>query len=192
MIFTDSAAIVLRTDLEQFRVTLFDAQRGKIRAVFFDTVSPGMIIKIHITSKNPLPHAQLKEILEVPLQQGRVDIWWFHMVLSLIDTAVPLGSGIGPLYEQLTWLCSRDQALDKRLQIRYCAKIITTLGLQSVLGQLCNRCMSSLHTTTVDDLGNLSFDSTCSTHLAAWVTHSMKEHVGPSFVLYMQNKDYWE
>ena len=187
---SESYAVVLKADHEQFRVTLLDQEIGKVRAIFFGTVSPGMVVRLHINTKTQMPYATLLEIIASPMALARLDIWWLHTMLALINTSVPLGSGIGPLYEQLVWLCQKDMPLDKELQMRYCAKIITTLGLQRVVDQLCTLCMHSLQVTSVDKLKSIALDSECSLRLAEWVTGSIEEHVGSFFAPYVRTKDY--
>lgn len=186
---TESYAVVLRADHEQYRVTVLDAQLGKVRAVFFGVVSPGMVVRVQINTKTHIPAVSLLEIIEAPFALARSDIWWLHTILALVDASVPLSSGIGLLYEQLLWLCRADTPLDKQLQMRYCAKMITTLGLQRVMDQLCTRCMHSLQVTSVDNLQALSLDSECSSRLATWVIGSIEEHVGSSLAPSLCTKD---
>jgi len=181
----ESYAVVLKHDPELFRITVLDNQLGKVRALFFGAASPGMIVRVHINTKTHMPQLSLFEIMAAPMTLARCDIWWFHMMLALIDLSVPLGSGIGPLYEQLAWLCYEDIPLDKQLQMRYCAKIMTTLGLQRALNQLCAPCMHALQVTSVDNLGSIPLDSECSSRLAQWVIGSIEEQVGSSLVAYM-------
>ena len=188
----ESYGVILKTENEQFRVTIFDEYKGKVKAIFFGSVSPGMIVRTRMTQTTHIPHLQLMEIITAPMLLARTNIWWFHMILALIDASVPYGSGIGPLYEQLVWLCQHDEALDKELQMRYCAKIITTLGLQTVIGRLCTRCMHRLHITSVDKLTELALDSECSLRLAEWITHSIEESIGSSLQFYMQHTHYRE
>lgn len=189
MVTSESYAIVLRTDPERFRITVFDQYKGKVRAAFFGELSPGMVIRVHIVTKTHLPQIQLKEIVGSPCVIARANIWWLHTLFGLLDACVPLGSGVGPLYEQVLWLCMRDVLVDNQLQMRYCAKIVTTLGLHRTLHQLCKSCVYALHTTSVDNLESLNLDSECSLRLADWVKCSIEEHVGSSFVEYMQNSN---
>lgn len=176
-----SYAVVLRADHEQFRVTLLDRELGKIRALFFGLVSPGMVVRVQLNTKTHLPHASLLEIMASPMALARSDIWWFHALLALIDTVVPLGSGIGPLYEQLLWLCYRDIPLDNQLQMRYGAKMITILGLQPAANQLCTVCTHALQRAPVGDLQYVELDAECAAQLGAWVIRQVEEHIGPSF-----------
>lgn len=188
----ESYGIILKTEPEQFRATLFDEQKGKVKLIFFGAASPGMIIRARIQQTTHIPQLQLIEIISAPLALARANIWWFHMILALIDACVPYGSGIGPLYDQLIWLCQTDLPLDKELQMRYCAKIITTLGLQTLVGSLCTLCMHRLHATPVDRLTDLALDSECSLRLATWINRSIEEYISPSLNLYMQHTHYRE
>lgn len=187
MIAPESYGIIVKTEPEQFRATIFDEYKGKLKAVFFGTASPGMIVRMRITETNHMPQIQLLEILAAPMALARNNIWWLHMILALIDTCVPLGSGAGPLYEQLLWLCLTDTALDKELQMRYCAKMIATLGLHTTVEPLCAACMHKLHRVGIDKLAALAFDISCASRLKAWINHSLKDHIGPSLELYMQH-----
>jgi hypothetical protein len=187
---SESYAVVLKSDHEQFRITVLDCQLGKVRAIFFGTVSPGMVIRVQINTKTHMPHLTLLEIMAAPMALARSDIWWFHMMLALIDLSVPLGSGVGSLYEQLVWLSYEDMPLDKQLQMRYCAKIMTTLGLQRMVDQLCTVCMHALQVTSVDKLESLPLDSECSSRLAQWVAGSLEQHIGSPLVAYMHTKNY--
>ncbi len=185
----ESYAVVLRADHDQFRITLLSEHMGKVRALFFGTLSAGMVVRVQINTKTQMPMVSLLEIIAAPLMIARSDIWWLHTIFALIEASVPLGSGLGAVYEQLLWLCKTDTVLDKQLQIRYCAKIITTLGLQRAIDQLCTLCMHSLHVTSVDNLCAVSLDSECASRLATWVAGSIEEHVGSAFVPYVCTKD---
>lgn len=185
----DSYAVVLRADHDRYRITLLNEQLGKVRGVFFGTVSAGMIVRVQVNMKMQMPMVSLLEIVAAPFMLARADIWWLHTILALVDASVPLGSGVGHLYEQLVWLCKTDTVLDKQLQIRYCAKMITTLGLQRAVDQLCTLCMHLLHVTSVDNLRAVSLDSECASRLTTWVAGSIEEHVGLAFVPYMCTKD---
>ena len=97
MKLSESYAVILKTDHEQFRITLLDEQMGKVRALFFGVTSPGMVVRITLNTKTQMPSASLVEIVSSPIALARADIWWLHSVLALINASVPLGSGIGPL-----------------------------------------------------------------------------------------------
>ena len=158
---------IIETDPEQFRATILDNTKGNCVRFFWNrfTRHDGTY-----AGNRRNPHANpLHEILSAPMALARTNIWWLHTILALIDTCVPFGSGVGPLYEQLLWLCLTDTALDKELQMRYCAKMIATLGCTSS-EPLCGACMHELQVALTNLV--LSLDSYSCALLKGWMAHS--------------------
>jgi hypothetical protein len=178
----NTTGIVLRAYHERSRITLLDGLQGKIKGLCFSKISPGTVVHYRITPSATLPHIHIQEIIAVPFNSARHNIWWLHFMIALIDAYVPLGSGIGEIYNQFLWLCTIDPMMDNMLQMRYCAKLLVTLGLHASLKRLCEHCIAALHYTAVNNLSNLLLDSECTVQLSIWIHQSIREHGGTDII----------
>lgn len=192
MAYEESRAIILKADPEQFRVTVLDEQRGKVRAIFFGTLSAGTLLRATLTPHSSIPTLRCLEMVAMPCVLARTHIGWLHLILALVDACVPAGGGIGTLFDQIAWLCSAPLTLDKSLQILYCAKMVVSLGLHANNDGICEHCIYILHATRVDTLHQMALHDACASQLVEWISSSIKHHVGSGMVPYIYNTHYEE
>lgn len=175
---TTYMGIVLRYTPATCRIVLVDRLLGKQAGVCFSVVAAGSCIIYERTGATQNPCIHVREIIHVPLVLARSHLILLHTILEVCDVGLPLSNIDAAVFSLLLWVCSvLESDINEYQQDVIVAKLFILLGLHSPSSMVCDTCIMSIHTASVDTLCSLSLDSKCAAKLKDWLYYSLSEQL---------------